>query len=263
MSTLLALALSAVSSASATPVNVGADAVSWAALFERYNTPANNDYGSPSALTWVYDPANPTATVATAYVKCGAFAAKEFIIGGGLTEDDVEDLTTSKSPEAALWYDAIVADTTVNDLSLFEVTMDELERGDLLVAKYTSGEDSGHVMLVSTVRSTTRGHDLALVPASPADSTDDKWLVVIYDSTKSPHGSNPSTNAKTMGVLRDSRNADTDAGGVEDKGVGVGTVVVYTDADDGTITGWRWSYNGTYYPPSSRPLVAGRLTIEE
>lgn len=259
MFTLLAF----VATASATPVNVGVDAVTWAALFESKNTPANNDYGSPASLTWSYDPANPSATVATAFVRCGAFAAKEFIIGGGLAEADIDDLTTSPSPEAALWYDAIVADTTVGDLSLFQVDMADLERGDILVAKYGSGDDTGHIMLVSSVLSTARGDSLSLVPASPANATDDKWLVVIYDSTKTPHGSVPSSAATTMGVVQDSRNRDRDAGGAEDKGVGVGTIVVYTDATSGDITGWRWSYNGSYYLPSARPMVAGRLTIEE
>lgn len=259
MLTVLAL----VATASATPVNVGVDAVTWAALFESKNSPANNDYGSPAALTWVYDPADPTATVATAFVRCGAFAAKEFIIGGGLTETDIDDLTTSESPEAALWYDAILADTTVGDLSLFQVDVADLERGDILVSKYGSGADTGHIMLVSSVLSTARGDTLSLVPASPADATDDKWLVVVYDSTKTPHGSDPHPDAVTMGVVRDSRNRDRDATGAEDRGVGVGTVVVYTNASTGAITGWRWSYNGSYYPPSLRPMIAGRLTIEE
>lgn len=261
MTSLFALAF--VSTASAVPVNVGADAIAWAELFESQNKPADNDYGSPASLAWSHDPANPSATVATAFVKCGAFAAKEFIVGGGLTEDDVDALTTSPSPEAALWYDAIVADTTVGDLSLFEVDMDELERGDLLVAKYGSGEDSGHVMLVSSIRSTALGHSLSLVPASPANATDDKWLLVIADSTKTPHGTEPSATAAAMGVVWDTRHKNKDADGTVDKGVGIGTVVVYTNATTGAITGWRWSYNGTYYPPSSRPMVAGRLTVDE
>ena len=108
----------------------------------------------------------------------------------------------------------------------------------------------------------------SVVPVSPANASDTRWMVVIYDSTKTPHGSTPSTAATNQGVQRDSRNEFPESSTVEDQGMGVGTVVVYTDSSTGAITGWRWSYNGNYYSQvpttgtTTRPLIAGRVTDE-
>ncbi len=259
---LAILALVSTNTALAATVNLGADAVAWQELFESYNAPANNNYGSPADLVWTYDAANPGATVATATVRCGSYAAKGFVVGAQLTESELTSLTTSPSPEAAKWYDAIVAGASVGAVHIGEVDIADLERGDILAAKYETATDTGHVMIVGSVSLVPTSTPSWVVPLSPTNAgTDARWIVVIHDATKTPHGTTPNSRATDLGVQRDSRNEFTDAGGVEDQGVGVGTVLVYTDSS-GAITGWRWSHNGSYYAndTTGRPLVAGRIT---
>lgn len=227
--------------------------------------PGNNDYGTPPSL------APDVNGDLHALTKCGSFTALLFMNSypALITPTVLEDLIGSSSPFANQWYQAIDLQYSDGASGLFftqRATVDQIQAGDILAALYDSdestSEDTGHVMTVGGIVKT----GTAITPpfAIPGSAKVDRYRVQVYDSTKSVHGgydSNPYPDSRYK-----------KEGGVDDRGLGTGSINLYADATSHAIVAWAWNVSTTttsfYYsvpkPLNSarkyRPLVAGYLS---
>jgi hypothetical protein len=227
----------------------------------------NNSYGDDPNIWWV-------GSDLYAHTKCGSFTALLLEAAYPVVTDDVlEALTTTSSPFAAEWHDAIETEA-LDGVSGIGLTLRDdvsaIQAGDILAAEYVEGtSDTGHVM---TVASITRTHTNVAPPYTITGvSLVNKYRVTIYDSTKSPHGSyatNP--NPDTRYVKQWEPVSST---WINDQGIGSGTIVIYEDPATGDLVAWAWNVSPTtadfYYssvpPPAGstkkhRPMVAGFLS---
>lgn len=140
----------------------------------------------------------------------------------------------STSPNPAMYHDAIE-----NDQYGFEHVdeFEDIEAGDLLMAKYLDGSGPGHAMIVRNV---------ALL-AEDTTTHERMWSVQVIDCSKDTHSNDTREFTKTDGTK------------FATQGAGWGEMKVVTK--DGDITGYSWSFrNGsTFYTPSVRHLTLGRL----
>jgi hypothetical protein len=193
-----------------------------------------NTYGEPVSIE-----AAPNGEV-RATTKCGSFVSELLRQSYPELEDGtlLRELTGMGSADAEHWYDAIAGEAQAGGVRLRRIdAIDELRAGDIVAAKYPSGDATGHVFLY-------------LGPPR-VNAYSGGTLVEVLDSTQSPHS------------------ADTRGRGGE--GIGRGWLRLYP-ADDGAIAGWRWSLddttaffaNGTCAVAAceSRPLVVGRLELD-
>lgn len=235
-----------------------ADHLSQASTWLSEITPQKNDYGSPSEV-W-YD-ANGKLNV---YARCGGFVA-ELIkqTYSSVTDDVLEDLTGSPSPNATQLYTAIdgEASVTTDDGAIAFVardTIDDVVAGDILASDYETTTSTGHVMMVATTPVMT-GEDLAT--AIPDVDSVDRYTVHIIDATSSVHGNSAGTTDTRYLTDRNSKGLS-----VNDKGLGAGDILIYADHATGEIVGWTWNtYQSTPYQGTDpdgtdyRPIVAGAL----
>lgn len=214
--------------------------------------PANNDYGSP--LSVYYDEQG----VLHAESKCGSYAAHLFKASYDTVTDSVfTGLFGSTSPAAQLWFAGLAAEGEYNNqdgtFSTHVVpTVDAIQCGDVLAAAYnTNSGATGHVMIADTLSEVGPQN---LSPGKiPGYASAIRWDVMIHDCTSSAHGS------------VDTRDG-AEQNGRDDRGLGMGMIVIYEDANSGAIIGWKWSTTtSTIYQcvnPNAanyRPMVAGYL----
>jgi hypothetical protein len=232
----------------------------------------NNDYGWNASIEYV-------GGVLHATTECGSFTALLFenAYPGVVTPAVISALTGATLPDAAGWYGGIAPATargafqgiSLGPLDAAEVTptgrtLSDLRVGDILAAQYVIGSQTGHVM---TVGAFTPPAGTVTLPADaiPGVSKAARWLVEVYDSTDSIHGS--VTGSTDSRYHNDALNRDGN-----NHGIGSGYIDLYADATAGSETagqlvGWTWSTaSGSIYqmtdPSASlyRPMVIGRMS---
>jgi hypothetical protein len=212
--------------------------------FEDQILPANNSYGSHSAIT-------ETDGVLYAKTKCGGYVA--IVLQHAYDELDgsvLRALTGSASPTSKQWRYAIESGATHTDeAGTFRLrertTINEVAAGDIFASEYKLADATGHTMIIDSKRL-----DAANVATTiPGIPTANRWLVRVHDSTNNPHGATDSRASSRAG------------------GIGNGWIYVYADADSGVIVGWTWSTTSkiTYQTtepqaPHFRPVALGYLT---
>ncbi len=198
-------------------------------------TPDTNTWAMPCAITWG-DPATGAGYSASTNGAC-LFTQSLRMADPTITGSLLTFWWGSSNPASNVIHDHIAAENHFEHLDDFALVMP----GDVLASKYSaSGGDTGYTMIV------------AYAELSEEMGGVSRYLVQVYDSTRSPHGE---TDTRWQ--------ADQ---GTHDQGVGTGFLFVDTDAT-GKIVGHTWSSipNGTYYPqqdpplPQQRHLVAGRF----
>lgn len=212
--------------------------------------PANNNYGSPAKLE--YD----SNSVLYATVECGSFTSMLMRnTYSTVTTTVLQDLTGSVSPDASQWYDGIkpISGTrpSSSGISLIPLdnaaasptgrTMSYLAVGDILAAKYTLGDSSGHVMTVGAITAPPANEQRSLTGTKviPNVTYVKRWLVKIYDSTSSVHGKSADYPDSRYGK-------EPTASDKNDRGIGSGYLYLYEDATAnsatlGQLVGWSWS----------------------
>jgi hypothetical protein len=207
-------------------------ALDWAQELVTNITPEANTWGTPCSLVWG-DPAAGTGYSANTNGAC-LFTLSLKKADPTITNSLLTFWWGSANPSSPILHDQIVAEnhfTRIQDVAL-------IQPGDLLAVKYTaSGNETGYVMIVGNAEL-----------AGPGAGGSERYLLEVYDSTRSPHSS------------VDTRwNADA---GAHDWGAGIG--YLHLDADpsaDGAIVAHTWStdLNGSYYTQEQRHLVVGRF----
>jgi len=232
LSTLVALVLAAPAGESAAQ-GIAKTHLDWAEEVALNVTPELNVYSfSPVYVYWA------GVNGATEYENssvCNNFLTKVLQQAYGWDDAYYRRWMGASSPLAATYHDNIVRENGFKNIT----RVGEIDLGDILAAKYLDGSSvSGHVMLVDSVP-TPRTASKPLVSGTV------QYEVDIIDSTSSPHGP------------YDTRRL---ADGTNDTGAGRGTIRLYAK-NNGTIAGWTWSTSSgsTFYSPTARPIVAGRL----
>jgi hypothetical protein len=194
-------------------------------------TPANNTWGTPCAIDW----AGYTAT--TNGVCLFTLSLKKS--DATITNAVLTSWWGSTNPPSPSLHDKILENNPatrhfehIDDFSM-------AEWGDLLVTKYLSGSSyTGYTMILA---------DYPQWSSTTAEGYD-RYLVIVLDSTQTPHWQ------------YDSRWL-ADAGGVHDRGVGWGELYVDADPATGEIVRHTWSRDpmGTKYDQATRNMACGRF----
>ncbi|XYI01431.1 hypothetical protein ACMHYB_17445 [Sorangium sp. So ce1128] len=156
----------------------------------------------------------------------------------GYTSTDIAVLWGSTSPNSAQYYANFVS---LNHVSLI-TSANDIAAGDVLVIG-PAGTYTGHTAIVT-------GAAAELPTAlNPIFANTKQWALPIADSTTTTHGCSVS--------YADSRCV----GGMFTAGEGTAYMRLYSDLA-GNLQGYSWSVTSgaTYYSPSTRPYVIGRLT---
>jgi hypothetical protein len=255
--------------AAASPVHAAwpADHLSQAQAWVNVIKADNNFYGDNPDIWWV-------GSDLYAQTKCGSFTALLLKAAYPVVTDDVLDaLTTSSSPFAAEWHDAIEAEAYDSDSGIGFTLRDDvsaIQAGDILAAEYAEGSaDTGHVMTVASI--TLVSSNVAPPYTITGVPLVNRYRVTVYDSTKSAHGSYASNPYPDTRYLKQWDTATSKW--INDQGIGSGTIVIYEDPATGDLVAWAWNVSTTtadfYYssvaPPAGstkkqRPMVAGYLS---
>ena len=202
--------------------------------------PANvNLYDGDGTLT---DQIDWTGSPRQAVSVCGTFITMLMKHTYGFTNAQYQAKTTSTSPNAAKYYDAIIASSGFSTLQ----GLDQTAQGDLIAIKYPAGQQSsGHMMLVEAV-STFQARILSnqtFLANNAEPSIVGYFDVTVIDSSASYHGKSDSRYTKPGGIGRN------------------GIFRVYVDSAY-QITGYTWSNekSSTYKRVADGYVVApGRL----
>ncbi|WP_437587117.1 hypothetical protein [Sorangium sp. So ce1000] len=196
----------------------------------------NNEYNStPSFISWT------GVAGARRYAnrtQCATFLTELLKRGYGFTDASLDDWLGSRSPSAAAYYDAIVAENgfeRIHDIK-------DARAADIIAIRYPAGESStGHVAIL---RRTPR----VKLPVSPLVAGTFQFEVSVVDSTSTHHGAS------------DTRYP---SGGQRVSGAGYGVMRLYTNLSN-TIVGHTWSTATVtaYYPTTVRQVAIGRLVFE-
>lgn len=213
-----------------------ADHLRWAESLVDNIAPEDNEYSTASFVSWA------GVGGARRYMnrtQCATFLTELLKRSYGWSESTFSDWMDSRSPTAAAYYDAIVAEDgfeRIDDLG-------DARAGDIIALRYPSGESStGHVAIL-------RRAPRIKLPVLPFVLGTFQYEVSIVDSTNTHHG--PS----------DSRMS---SGGRWATGAGYGVMRLYTNTS-GIIVGHTWSATTTttYYPTALRKVAIGRLALED
>lgn len=216
-----------------------------------------------------------------AKVVCGSFVSRVHRLVHGLTgsgssdpNDTMNRLFGSGLPNAAQWYDGIVAARTVDQTTggvTKRVTVTQLANpmtangfqghNIVLAAKYSNASDSdtGHVMIAASWTEDAPAQGFTM----PTGATR-RWRVRIFDSTKTSHydGSNLSTDSREQaesGAGFDGQWGTNDDN--DDNGIGEASIHVFSN-DAGAIIAWTWTVtDAQIYTQADRPMVAGEMTV--
>ncbi|XXY48042.1 hypothetical protein WME91_49390 [Sorangium sp. So ce269] len=160
----------------------------------------------------------------------------------GIPSTDIAVLWGSTSPNSAQYYTNFNAGNHVTKIS----TATGIAAGDVLVIG-AAGTYTGHTAIIlgpATQLSTA---------LNPIYANTKQWAVPIADSTTSVHGCST--------FYPDSRWTGTCTTGTFAAGEGTAYMRLYSDLSD-NLQGYSWSVTSgaTYYSPTTRPYVIGRLT---
>lgn len=220
----------------------------WAERLVDTITPAANQYGEPALVTWKPDNGLDYSTNRT---KCASLISQLLAKAYGA---DYVSWMGCKSPIAATYHDTIEVEdgfmlvegiAAVRPGDIIAIRYLDAGCADLTCGSFTGCRSSGHVALVA-------GLPVPRKATSPIVPNTLQYEVEIIDSTTDVHG------------LDDSR-YESDALGVDDEGVGRGTMRLYVDRLDPAhpVVGYSWStWSGSkFYPHSVRDLVIGRIRL--
>ena len=207
--------------------------LSWALDIESHVAPENNDYAtSPSYIHWA---GSDGATIYENRTVCATFVTAVLMQAYGWDTHYFQNWMGTNSPSAAVYYAAIVAKkgfTKINSVT-------GIQPGDLVAIKFPNGSYvTGHMMTATAVP--------IFHPATkPIINGTTQWEVPIVDSSRSYHGPGDTR------LLPD---------GSIDRGVGQGSIRIYTDSN-GVYKGYTWSADSgsLYHSTSTRPIAVGRL----
>ncbi|KYF78208.1 hypothetical protein BE17_08425 [Sorangium cellulosum] len=186
---------------------------------------------SDAALDLIADP-TPVASGAVFFTAAQKLAF-------GYTSTDIAVLWGSTSPNSAQYYTNFSAGNHITQIT----NAAEIAAGDVLVIG-ASGTYTGHTAIVT-------GAAIPISALNPVYANTKQWAVPIADSTTTTHGCSVS--------FPDSRCV----GGVFTAGEGTAFIRLYSDLSDSLVGyGFSWSVTSgaTYYTPTARPYVIGRLT---
>lgn len=161
--------------------------------------PANvNMYDGDGTLA---DRIDWTGSPRQAISVCGSFITMLMKHTYGFTDAQYKAKTTSSSPNAAKYYDAIAASSGFAKLQ----GIDQTVQGDLIAIKYPAGlQSSGHMMLVEAVSSfQARVLSNQTFLANNAEPAIVGYFdVTVIDSSASFHGKSDSRYTKPGGIGR-------------------------------------------------------------
>ncbi|WP_437875322.1 hypothetical protein [Sorangium sp. So ce513] len=213
-----------------------ADHLRWAESLVDNLAPENNEYSTASFMSW--------AGVAGARrymnrTQCATFLTGLLKQSYGWSESTFSGWMGSRSPTAAAYYDAIVAEDGFDRIH----DLNDARAGDIIALRYPAGESStGHVAIL-------RRAPRVKLPVLPFVVGTFQYEVSVVDSTNTHHG--PS----------DSRMS---SGGRGATGAGYGVMRIYTNTS-GAVVGHTWSTatTTTYYPTTQRKIAIGRLALQD
>ncbi|WP_437758884.1 hypothetical protein [Sorangium sp. So ce1389] len=191
---------------------------------------------SDTALDFVADTTTPS--VGSGAVLFTAVQKAAF----GYTSTDIAVLWGSTSPNSAQYYSKFAASVHTTLIT----NASSIAAGDVLVIG-AAGTYTGHTAIVT-------GPATQLSTAlNPVYANTKQWAVPIADSTTSVHGCSV--------AFPDSRWTGNCTTGTFAAGEGTAYMRLYSDLSD-NLQGYSWSVTSgaTYYAPSVRPYVIGRLT---
>jgi hypothetical protein len=207
--------------------------LSWALDIESHVAPENNDYAtSPSYIHWA---GSNGSTIYENRTVCATFVTAVLMQAYGWDTHYFQTWMGTNSPSAAVYYAAIVAKDGFTKIN--KVT--DIQPGDLVAVKFPSGSYvTGHMM-------TATANPILRVATKPIINGTTQWEVPIVDSSRSYHGPGDTR------IMPD---------GSIDRGVGAGSIRIYTDSM-GAYKGYTWSVDpgSLYYTTGTRPIAVGRL----
>ncbi|WP_437513720.1 hypothetical protein [Sorangium sp. So ce1099] len=193
---------------------------------------------SDTALDFVADTVTPSVSSGAVFFTAVQKSAFD------ITSTDIAVLWGSTSPNSAQYYTSFNAGNHVTKIT----NASGIAAGDVLVIGATSSPSySGHTAIIT-------GPATQLTTAlNPVFANTKQWTVPIADSTTSVHGCST--------TFPDSRWTGNCTTGVFTPGEGTAFMRLYSD-NSGNLQGYSWSVTSgaTYYSPSTRPYVIGRLT---
>ncbi|HTN87057.1 MAG TPA: hypothetical protein VL242_25335 [Sorangium sp.] len=189
---------------------------------------------SDTALDYVADTVTPSVSSGAVFftaVQKSAF---------GYTPTDIAVLWGSTSPNSSQYYTNFDAGNHITKIT----TASGIAAGDVLVIGTGTSTSSAHTAIIT-------GSAIPISALNPVYAGTKQWAVPIADSTTTSHGCSAS--------FPDSRCV----GGVFTAGEGTAFIRLYSDLSDSLVGyGFTWSVTSgaTYYTPTARPYVIGRLT---
>jgi len=195
-------------------------------------TPENNNYATPTHITWR---GIDGETVSTNTSVCSTLITKLLKQAYGFTNAQFTTWTGETSPEAEDYFDA--ADNNRGFVRIMNIA--DLRVGDVFIAKY----------LQQTTDAT--GH-IAIIAATPRltllSGGERRYSVDVIDSTSSYHGTS------------DTRHRIDPTTGDYDEGVGLGTMRMITD-DNGLLIKYSWSTltSSIIYDATERPSLFAKI----
>ena len=230
--TLRAVSLAVLPLASA--VQASPPHVEWADNLIANLSPDQNEYGTNPA--YVYWAGVDGASVYANRTQCSSFLTRILKKAYQWNDTDFKNWFGTSSPNAATYYDAIMAQNGFAKVS----HVPEIQSGDFIAVKYLNdAASSGHVMIA-------RRPAVLKQPVAPYINQTDQYEIEVIDSAHSGHGS---TDTRMM------------ADGTWDTGAGIGKLRLYA-GPGGVLAGYSWSFSKSsafYGAQEGRLLVAGRL----
>jgi hypothetical protein len=189
-----------------------------------------NQYGTPGHIDWSGEPR-------TAVSECSTLVTMTMKHTYGYSDSAYAAKTGGTSPNAALYYDNIVAGRSFSRVAGPATAL----AGDIIAVKYPAGEEaSGHAMTVYAVAAWQARVSSAqtFLTASNYPEITGYYDVTVIDSTATFHGPSD-TRANRPG------------------GIGKGVVRFYVDHNM-NVTGYTWSTvnDSVYYSPANSGHVA-------
>ncbi|UQA59064.1 hypothetical protein [Polyangium aurulentum] len=166
--------------------------------------------------------------------------------GFGWGDDEVYYLWGYNSPPSWVFFDAITAGATYNNVGnvFTQVTsINDIAAGQIAAIDAVNGY-GGHAMVIAGAPTEI------FPPLKPIITGTTQYAVKIADATSTLHGSNVS--------YPDSRTGTSNLNGT-------GYIRVYADTATGSLTGYGYTWSVTsstsgYYDPAVRPLAIGEFT---
>jgi hypothetical protein len=171
------------------------------------------------------------------HTDCSGLMNHLFEFAYGIKDSERRTWLGTGRPTAKTYHDAIAQQNRF--LRITNVAL--IHPGDILAAKYASGENTGHVMLAI-------GVPLPRKVTEPLVPDTKQWELAIIDSSMSGHGK---TDTRAL------------PGGKYANGLGRGVLRLYSDAQ-GNLAGYTWSpaTGSEFHSQAERHMEIGRLVAK-